>query len=105
MYPSNLQTNLKRPEGAYGQTSLARTFVTTVRLGLARSRVQPFPRKKIELRAPGFELRANRCFGLLAARGPKLQACILEPRDVSVVTRACSSVGLSAPLIKVRSGV
>ena len=54
---------------------------TTVRLGLAWSRVQPFPRKYIELRATGFELRANRCFGLLAARGPKLQACMLELRE------------------------
>ena len=35
MYPSNLQTNLRRREGAYGQTSLARTFTRNSQTGLS----------------------------------------------------------------------
>jgi hypothetical protein len=74
MYPSNLSTNLRRCEGAYVQTSLSRTFVHNGQTGLSLVARSTFSSKNIELRAPGFELRANRCFGLLAARGPKLMA-------------------------------
>jgi hypothetical protein len=35
MYPLNLQTNLRRREGAYGQTSLARAFDHNRQTGLS----------------------------------------------------------------------
>ncbi len=35
MYPSNLQTNLRRREGAYVQTSLARAFPHDGQTGLS----------------------------------------------------------------------
>jgi len=62
MYPSKSLTNLKRPEGAYGQTSLARTFVTTVRLGLAR--VAPFNLFLERIQALSFQLSALSWCGL-----------------------------------------
>ena len=64
--------------------------------GLSPVARSTFSSKNIELRAPGFELRANRCFGLLAARGPKPQT-----RENGIVMLAdaveSSSRALSAP--------
>jgi len=45
MYPSNLQTNLRRREGAYGQTSLARAFTRNRQTGLSLVARSTFPRK------------------------------------------------------------
>jgi hypothetical protein len=49
-------------------------FRMMVRLGLARSRVQPYPRNKsgCELRATSYEQTGG--LGLLEARGSKLEA-------------------------------
>jgi hypothetical protein len=76
MYPSSLQTNLRGREGAYVQTSLARTFPHDGQTGLSLVARSTFPRNK-----SGCELRATSYgqteFGLLGARGSKLEAdCI-----------------------------
>ena len=49
MYPSNLQTNLRRREGAYGQTSLARAFVHNRQTGLSLVARSTFPRNRSDL--------------------------------------------------------
>ncbi len=76
-------------------------FCMMVRLGLARSRVQPFLEIN-QLRATSFELRANRNWVLmtkvcpeLAAHGSKLYTELREAfgNDVLNKDRACSSGG------------
>jgi hypothetical protein len=56
MYPSSLQTNLRRCEGAYGQTSLARTFTRNSQTGLSPVVRSTFSSKNIELLAISFWL-------------------------------------------------
>src|ERR1039457_7047132 len=46
MYPSSLQTNLRRCEGAYVQTSLARAFPHNGQTGLSPVARSTFPRNK-----------------------------------------------------------
>ena len=96
MYPSNLQTNLRRCEGAYGQTSLARTFTYNRQTGLSPVARSTFSSKNIELLAlSALGFSAEPILVRLRAEGEKLRArfaglrsTIRETGPVAQVARA-----------------
>ena len=96
MYPSNLQTNLRRREGAYVQTSLSRAFPHDGQIVLSPVARSTFPRK---YRAASYGLRATskQKLSLLEARGSKLEADGIRASGSSAKTGPVAQLARAHP--------